>query len=174
MSIKLVGLDKVLKNLDKQTEAIKKQVDVEMTEAANAIEERAKILAPVDRGQMRSAIFADTDVPFVKRVVAPINHSPYVEFGTKRYFNPNGRGSYASQFKGKGGGTFEEFVKNMYGYLKRKGWPSNIRGEAAKQNYARHIAIRIAKNGIKPQPYFFRAYDEIVPTLIRKLQSILK
>lgn len=176
MSIQVKGLDSVLKNLSKQTEAIKRRVDETMTEGAEKIEERAKLLAPVDRGLMRGEIVADTSIPFNKRVTDNTFYAPYVEFGTGRRFDANGRENIASQFKGKrGNGNFEDFVKNIGDWLKRKGYyPPEARTAQQKYSYAKFIASRILRNGIKPQPFFFRAYDEVLPTIIQDLQKIVK
>lgn len=174
--MKVVGLDKVLANLDKQTDAIKRKVDETLTEGANKIEERAKLLAPVDRGLLRNEIFADTSIPLVKQVVAPAFYAPYIEFGTGKGFDANGRDQIAQQFKGgTKRGTYADFVKNIGQWLKRKGYyPANVKGQKQREAYAKFIAGRILRNGIKARPFFFRAYDEILPTIIADLQKIVK
>lgn len=180
MSIQVKGLDNVLKNLQKQTDAIKKQVDGQLTEGAKKIEERAQMLAPVDRGLLRGNIVADISIFLHKRIVCNTFYAPYIEFGTKRKFDANGREAIAAQFKGKNNkGNFDDFVDNLAEWIRRKGVLTNgKRGRKRKDDTYRlaayWMAIRILQNGIKPQPFFFRAYDEVLPTIIGDLQKIVK
>lgn len=176
MSIQVKGLDSVLKNLSKQTDAVKRRVDETLTEGANKIEERAAILAPTDRGLIKGNIKADTSIPFVKSIKCNPFYAPFVEFGTGRRFDANGREQIAAQFKGsRQGGNFEKMVKAIGEWLGRKGYyPPEARTAQQKANYAKFIASRILRNGIKPQPFFFRAYDEVLPTIIQDLQKIVK
>lgn len=181
MSIQVKGLDSVLKNLSKQTDAVKRRVDEVMTEGAEKIEERAKLLAPVDRGLMRGNIVANTGIPLNKTVVCNTFYAPYIEFGTKRKFDANGREAIAAQFKGSRGDkkSFDEFVDNLAEWIRRKGVLTNGKsGRKRKDDTYRYaaywMAIRILQNGIRPQPFFFRAYDEVLPTIIQDLQKIVK
>jgi HK97 gp10 family phage protein len=179
MSVKVVGLDKVLRNIQQQTEAIKKEVDIILTDGANKIEERAKLLAPVDRGLLRGNITADVTIPFTKRVVVNTFYAAYMEFGTGRKFKDQGRPQEAAKFKGNSGKGGEDYVKNVAAWLKRKGYfPPKVKGPKAQMAYAKFIASRIYKNGVMPANqgtgYFFRAYDEILPTIIKDLEKVVK
>jgi HK97 gp10 family phage protein len=160
--------------------SVRKEVvnEIEMTlaESGEDIEARAKQLAPVDQGKLRNATISDASNPLRVEIYNNNFYAPFVEFGTKRKFDANGREKIASEFKGQGKGRpFQELVENIYDWLKRtSGFPPDVRGQAAKLNYAKFVALRIAKNGIRPQPFFYKAYDEVLPDIKRKLKEILK
>jgi HK97 gp10 family phage protein len=175
MSVKIEGLAGLQVKLEKFKDDAIKDIDAALAQGSEKIEEKAKRYAPEFDGLMRNSIFSDTTEFLKKKVVSPVFYSPFVEFGTKGKFNANGRQAIASIYKGQGkGGSFEQLVENMYNYLKKKGWPPEVRGEKAKQNYARFIAGKIAKGGIRPQPFFFRAYDEVRPVIMRLLKKYEK
>lgn len=175
--IEVKGLKKVIGNLNKYSAKVRKEIDATLTDGANKIEERAKFLAPVDEGLMRANIIAETSIPFDKMVVCNTFYAPYIEFGTRGKFNGNGRDSIAAQFKGKSpkGGTWEDFVVSMADYIKRHGgFPAGVKTPKQKINYARFVCSRIYKNGIKAQPFFFRAFDEISPTILLDIENAIK
>lgn len=176
MSIKVVGLKGLQISLDKLAADVIDEIGKTLVEGGEKIETRAKALAPVDQGKLRSSTFSDASDPLKVEVYNNNFYAPFVEFGTKRKFKANGRDAIAAEFKGQGKGKpFSELVENIYGWLKRtSNFPSNVRGEAAKRNYAKYVALKIAKNGIKPQPFFYRAYDEVLPSIIQDLKAIFK
>ena len=56
MSFKLVGVNKVIKNLEKLNKRLNKEGVVAIREEAELAVERAKALAPVDTGRLRDSI----------------------------------------------------------------------------------------------------------------------
>jgi HK97 gp10 family phage protein len=177
MSIEIKGLKEVIGNLNKYSARVAKEIDATLTDGANKIEERAKMLVPVDEGLLRGNIYADTAIPFQKAIVANTFYAPYIEFGTGQKFDGNGRDSIAAPFKGRSskGGTFADFIKSMFDYIKRhKGFPPDVKSQAQKLNYTKFVCLRILRNGIKPQPFFYKAYDEIYPTIIQDLKAAIK
>jgi len=177
MSIEIKGLKEVIGNLNKYSARVAKEIDATLTDGANKIEERAKMLVPVDEDLLRGSIFAETIIPFNKVVGTRTFYAPYVEFGTGRKFKDGGYPQEAAKHKGKSskGGTFEDFIKSMYLYIKRHGgFPKDARTEAQKLNYTQFVCIKIIKNGIKAQPFFFRAFDEISPTILKEIKEVIK
>lgn len=179
MSIKIEGLKGLQVSLDKLAKDVIDEIGMTLVEGGEKIETRAKALTPKggEGNLLQNSNYSDGSNPLKVVVYNPVFYAPYVEFGTKKKFNANGRSAIANEFKGKSpkGGTFTEMVASIYTWLKRKGYfPPEIRGEAAKQNYAKFVAMKIVKNGIKPQPFFYRAYDEIRPEIVRDLKNILK
>ena len=175
MSIKITGLQELLKDLDKKPAEYQRKVDEELTDGANAIEERAKLLAPVNNNRLRGSIIAETDVAFHKQVSVEAHYAPYMEFGTKGKFNDQGVPDVAAQFKGSG--KDGDFVKSIFNWLKDKSYfPPEAKTQAQKLSYARFIAIRIAKNGVEAANdgtgYFFRAFREVLPTIISNIEKI--
>lgn len=176
MSIRIEGLKGLQVAIDKLAAQVIDEIGQTLVEGGEKIEARAKALAPVDQGKLRNSTISDSTNPLRVEVYNNNFYAPFVEFGTKRKFDANGREKIASEFKGQGKGKpFTELVENIHGWLKRTGnFPANIRGEAAKRNYAKYVAIKIAKFGIKPQPFFYKAYDEVLPEIIRDLKDIFK
>ena len=70
-------------------------------------------------------------------------------------------------------------VKNIHDWLKRKGYfPAEVTSPKARMGYARFVAKRIAMFGIKPANngtgYFYRSYDELLPAILKNIETILK
>jgi len=189
MSVKVEGLKGFITKLEKFPVELSKNIDIELTEGAELIEGRAKMFAPVDRGLLRSEIVADTSVPLYKEVTDPTFYAPYMEFGTGNNFKANGRGQIAAQFKGSAGrGSFEDMVKNIAAWVKRKGLASTYSVKTRKKTSSKAsranekaaaygIAMYILRNGVKPANngtgYFFRAYDELLPTILSNIKKVL-
>jgi len=175
MSIKVENLKGVITRLEKIPAEMAQEIDLELTSGAKDIEGRAAMLAPTDKGLLKGSIFAEVSVPLYKEITDPTFYAPYNEFGTGRNFKANGRGQIAAQFKGKAGrGSFADFVQTMLEYIpKHKGFPKGVRTKAQKLAYAKFVCLKIIKNGIKPQPFFFRAYDEILPSILSNIKKVL-
>jgi len=89
ITIKLEGLDKVLKNLKEEGDDIKKMVDFAMASNTDAMASEAKNRAPVnkvkDGGRLRASITVDKIKNFSYELVAQTNYAAYLEFGTGKY-----------------------------------------------------------------------------------------
>ena len=85
ITIKLEGLDKVLKNLKEEGDDIKKMVDFAMAANTEAMASEAKNRAPVDTGRLRASITVDKIKNFSYELVAQTNYAAYLEFGTGKY-----------------------------------------------------------------------------------------
>lgn len=170
ITIEFEGLDKVLKGIKTKSKDIQDRVDDELADATEVMATTSKKYAPVDVGFLRNNISASRVSYLQMELVSGAEYSPYIEFGTKSYVRiPNGLESYASQFRG-GKGSKGKLFENIKAWLKRKESGLNSKELESKAKYLTYI---IATKGIKPQPFFFRAYDEIKPSLIRNLKSII-
>ena len=184
MRFEVKNLAQVLRRINQQTEDKKKEIDKVLTDGAKRIEGRAAVLAPADRGFLHGSIIAKVDIPFDKNIKVNAFYGPYVEFGTKSNFKPNGRANIAAKFKGasdkKG-----DFIKAIMEWVKRKGIANrtNAKGKQlplAKKDMSNYLSIayaianKIFKFGIKAQPYFYKAYDEIYPQIIQDLQKAIR
>jgi HK97 gp10 family phage protein len=122
MSIKVENLKGVITRLEKIPAEMAQRIDEELTEGAETIEARAKMLAPVNDGLLRGSIVADTGVELHKEVTVSTFYAPYIEFGTGRKFKGNGRDQIAAQFKGKANrGNFNDMVNNLAEWIRKKG-----------------------------------------------------
>ncbi len=103
ITVKVEGLDKLLRSLDKQRDEVKFLVSAELRDSASAMEEGAALAAPVDHGFLKAGITSkeENDLSFVVNSAA--EYSAYVEFGTLSSVKiPPGLEDVAAQFKGAG------------------------------------------------------------------------
>jgi HK97 gp10 family phage protein len=84
-SVEMVGLDALVKRVEKMGKAIQEEVDLELTASAMAMDATAKKLAPADKGGgsgIRGRMFVDTTMFLSKRVGNTSEYAAYQEFGT--------------------------------------------------------------------------------------------
>jgi HK97 gp10 family phage protein len=84
-SVEMVGLDTLVKRVEKMGKAIQDEVDLELTASAMTIDATAKRLAPADKGGgsgIRGRMFVDTTMFLSKRVGNSSEYAAYQEFGT--------------------------------------------------------------------------------------------
>jgi hypothetical protein len=163
-----------------------RQIGAVLTANALDIERKAKRAAPADRGQIRQGISADNSQTLKKVITSQAPYSAYIEFGTGKQAAkyvatlPATYKAYAAQFKGKGGGgTFKQFVKLIYEWMKRKGIKGGTYsvktrrrlGNATEKRIedlalAYFLALSILKKGVHPHPF-------LIPALISQ-EKILK
>jgi hypothetical protein len=184
MSIKIDGLKGVQLAIDRFRDDSIEDIGKTLVQGAEKIEQKAKRFVPVNNSLLRNEIFSDTNNMFQTKVVSPTFYGPYVEFGTKKKFKANGRQAIASQFKGKGRGDYFDFLNAILDWVMAKGIgysqtkSGNISKSKSSQEKmlqaAQAIANSIMRNGIKAQPFFFRAYDETLPVILRALKKYEK
>jgi hypothetical protein len=173
-----------LKSLPKE---IKEQGAAHVEDAALNWEERAKQAAPVDQGFLRSGIGAHKTGEMTWEVNSSSEESAWMEWGTGHHAKiPADLAAYAQQFKGKGGGTAEEAMENIKGWVKRKGIRFDSAGtfkSGAKKGQNKKLTEEqtayiifhfIMLHGIKPHPYFFIQKPAIEKELIANLRKLLE
>lgn len=176
----VVGLDPLLQRLKNAPRQIVEEVDGELEAAADAIARRAIKDAPTDEGGIRRGINVAKDKELQYRVVSSAKYSPFVEWGTKKQVSiPSSLTSYAAQFKGIKGGSKEEFLKAITGWVRRKGirFQGVVKGRTKKLTIAQtaYIIYRsILAKGVKPQPFFFHNLEIERPLLLKRVETILK
>lgn len=151
--------------LDKAKGQVNKKMMDELNRFAILTVGDAKRLTPVDEGFLRNSISYDpaTLQKLKTSVIVAANYSAFLEFGTRAFAAayvsslPSNWQSYAATFKGKSGGTYNDFIFRLMGWMKRKGID-------IKAAYV--IARKILRFGIRPQPFLFPA--------VRKNEEILK
>lgn len=166
ITVKVDGLDKLLKSLQNESEEIKQQVSFELRESANEMANRAAADVPVDQGIIRVGISSREIDDLNFDVVSPADYSAYVEFGTKlRVSIPPGLEEVAAQFRGGKRGTAEEAKKAIFEWCRRVGIE-----ESAWYPIYRSIMV----NGIRPQPFFFKQLEREKKNLIKNIKDVLK
>jgi len=157
-------INKALGKFERFSKQKLNEIEYVINDGALKVESSAKNLAPVDMGALRSSIKTGKFGEVGREVYTNLEYAPYVEFGTKSKVDvPAGLESYAMQFKGKKG-TFDELLQNIQGWAKRKGIP---------EDRVYGIAINIARDGRKAQPYLFPAFERHRPAILRKLKRVV-
>ncbi len=170
ISFKFDGVDAAIKNIGSKIKQYENEIQDELNVWALETATLAKQYAPVHEGQLRGSINANFDGKLKASVTVAVNYAAYIEFGTKKFGAayvstlPNDWATFASQYKGSGGGSFEQFVKNITEWVRLKGIPI----EAAYP-----IARKILRDGIKPHPYLYPAFVKTKPELIENIKKVL-
>ena len=185
-TLSLSGIKKLEGKLNNLTNAIKEDVIDEINSSALKIESEAKRLAPVNFGQLRKSIALTKDGDLTYSVAANASYAAYVEFGTGGKVSiPAGYKTFAGKFKGKSGGTFQDFITSLTMWVKAKGLAGTYSVKTQKrlgnkssnqsedEKLARFLALKILKNGISPQPFLIPAFENEKPKLIKRLKTLL-
>jgi len=142
----LKGLKELLKVLDIPISDIDKIVGANNSQMA----QKAKGLAPVDKGGIAQNIVPVQYGELHYGVVANAIHSGWLEFGTGGKVRiPDELAEDAAEIRTIRGGTFAQGLKNIQEWCRRKG----IEEEAAYP-----IFISILDNGIEPNPFMYPAF----------------
>lgn len=141
------GLEKAIKG---KSEAMTKGISNEIQSSVIKINNDQKTTAPINYGALRSSLDWAKTSPLSFELVskgAGSSYAPYVEFGTgSKVKIPNGLEDVAAMYKGKKDGNFKQMIDDLKQWCRKKG----IDEKAA---YA--IALKILRDGVRPQPFFF-------------------
>lgn len=204
-NINISGDDLIRNNLEKIKGEVQTKVQNALNNFGKNTVEDAKINAPVDEGFLRNSITFDSKVLEVEVVVAA-NYAAFLEFGTRKFAAayvsslPAEWQTFAAQFRGGGGGTFQELVLRLTEWIHRKGLGSGfalgnkktigVTGtfstktgkrtgskqtqESEDKQVAYVIALKILREGIPAQPYLFPAVEKNRIELLNELKDIFK
>lgn len=169
------NLSDVLKKLETLDAKVQEGVKDEISASALNIQSGAKKLAPVNFGQLRNSIYLKeqkVEKGIVFTVGAKASYAPYVEFGTGGKVSiPAGFEELAGSFKGRKGGKFEDMVEALMKWGLAKGYIQS--GKGARQ-HAFYMALKILKNGLRPQPFLIPAFETEKPKLIKNILNVMK
>jgi HK97 gp10 family phage protein len=187
--LKVNGMDKLFNDLNKLSEKIKLEIALEMNASALNIQSNAKKNAPINFGLLRNSIQLVEEIDGTKLIYtvgSKLSYAPYVEFGTGgKVTIPSGYENFAEQFKGKSGGTFQEMLKALIEWVKKKGITGTYSTKTQKrtgskkvqskqnESVAYAIAISILRKGLRPQPYLIPAYEQEIPKLKERIKNII-
>jgi HK97 gp10 family phage protein len=167
--MKVTGLDRItrkLKELPKEAEAI---IVKELVSGAKDIENDAKAKVPRFDSRLWGSITVrrPESGKAGAEVVVTADYGGYVEFGTgKKVRIPSRYSQVAEEVKAqKTPGSFKQFVDSLTEWVRKKGIITNgKRGKVRKDNKYRSvayaIAMKIMRDGVKAQPYFFPAFEK--------------
>jgi HK97 gp10 family phage protein len=184
ITIKLQGFDKTIKDVQKLATDANKNAKTALVSFGKNVETQAKRDAPGDEGKLKASINSVFDnKTFTVKITVATDYAAYQEFGTRKFAAayvgtlPQEWRTYAATFKGKTGGSMDEFIQAIMAWVNRKGIGAdttksgNISRSASslekQQQAAYWIAINILQNGIKPKKFLYEAVKDNLP----KLQS---
>lgn len=155
--------------LEKAKNEIPKTMAKELNIWAYGTVNDAKRLCPVDEGFLRNSIspVLATPTELKSSVVVAANYGAFIEFGTRSFSAayvsslPQDWQQYAASFKGKTGGSYNDFIVRLVGWMKRK----SIDPKAAYL-----IAKKILRFGIRPRPFVFPAVQKNTLELKNRLK----
>lgn len=193
IKIDIQGLDKTMADINRIAKSAKDDVREALVDFGTKVETQAKRNAPADNGKLRNSINATYPVSaqgLSVVITVAADYAAYMEFGTRKFAAayvatlPQDWNTYAATFKGKGGGSFDEFIKAIMAWVKRKGIGSfktksgaNSKSKdslAAQKSAAYAIALHILRNGVRPHPFLYPAVRDNSPALITDIQKIFK
>ena len=174
-AISVKGLDKIIGKFEDLSKNVQNDVQLALNSYILDVERDAKTLVSnnsSDEGLLLRSInteFGDGTVS----IKATAKYAAYIEFGTRKWAAqyvsslPQDWQAYAATFKGpsSGAGKFDEFLRSIMAWCKRKGID-----EAAAYPIAKKIMI----NGIKARPYLYPSIRKNIPQLIADLKDIVK
>jgi HK97 gp10 family phage protein len=169
------NLSEVIKKLNTLDAKVQQGVKDEISSSALNIQSGAKRLAPVNFGTLRNSIYLKEQIVekgIVFTVGAKASYAPYVEFGTGGKVSiPVGYEELAGSFKGRKGGKLDDMVEALMRWGIAKGYIQS--GEGAKR-HAFFMALKILKNGLRPQPFLIPAFEAEKPKLIKNILNVMK
>jgi hypothetical protein len=184
---KLIGVNQLKARFTTAAKDINQIVGAEVQAGAADYVSGARRDAPVVQGGLKGAIsyYMDGDMQAV--IVAQKFYAPFIEFGTKgNYKAIPGTEEIAAQFKGYKGGDFQELLRMIVRWVKRKGISGRYSVKTKKrlgsridrlaEDYAAAwpIVMSIIKKGIKPHPYFFKQMEVVWPAMLTRIERRLK
>lgn len=187
MGLTIKGLDGLIVKVGKIAADAEKETKIALETFADAVVKQAKTNAPANEGTLRNSIHSEVTGLTAKITVAS-KYAAYLEFGTRKFAAkyvatlPADWKAYAATFKGKGGGSMDEFIQDIMEWVRQKGigglktksgnTSTSKDSLDAMQQAAYAIALNILQNGIRPQPYLYPAVKDNTPKLQASIKKI--
>jgi phage gpG-like protein len=174
MELQVKGLDTLIKKMDKLAKDAKVEVQAELNAWADETATSAKMLVSAnssDEGLLLRSISPRYGNGSAS-VVASAKYAAYIEFGTRKFAAayvsslPADWQTYAATFKGKTGGTFEQFVLSIKAWAARKG--------ITDKSHIYFIIKQIMRDGIPAKPFMYPSVNRTLPILKKNLRAIFK
>lgn len=186
LSIKVEGLDAILKRLNQFPVKLQAQIKGELKLAAEEVKRNAVKDATGDTGKLRQSIVVNHETGVSSTVNVQAGYGGYIEWGTKKKTRvPVEISAYAAQFKGKTssptGLTLNDAIlawvkRKGIGGIKTKSGKTSKSANSQKQQkqVAFLIARKIFKEGIKPRPFFFKNVFATRDRLVQRIRELVK
>ena len=174
MDIQVKGLDALIRKMDRLAADVQKEVQAELNAWADDTAAMAKSIVSQkssDEGLLLRSISPKYG-QFSASVIASAKYAAYIEFGTRKFAAayvsslPADWQAYASTFKGKTGGTFEQFLLSIKAWAGRKG--------ITDKGHIYFIIKQILRDGIPAKPFLYPSVNKTLPELKKNLRAIFK
>jgi len=168
------GLDATLAEIKAYPQDIERIINNEFKAFGVQVVNDARVNAPVNEGLLRESISSQV-TPLQVSISVNVDYAAYLEFGTKSFAAayvatlPQDWQTFAAQYKGSSGGTFQELVMRIKKWVQLKGLASGKDIDSA----AYLIARKIVRDGIRPHPYLYPAFEKNKIELIKNLKAQL-
>lgn len=194
ISLKVKGLDEVIKKFDELAVNTKEDVTVALNVFGKNVVRDAKQLVSInssDEGGLLRGI--DSSIGSLSVTITSMqNYSAYIEFGTRKFAAsyvsslPADWQTFAATFKGRGEGDFYDFLFSILDWVKRKGLVNRYSVKTRKrialakkddpnlERVAWLIAMKILRNGIRPRPFLYPSIKKNIPVLEKYIETIFK
>lgn len=178
---------------DKLRNACKEALGTMAEQIVNDAKSNLRSQKAINTGQLLSSIYAEpVGDNLTTNIIAGMPYASYVEFGTRKFAAsyvaslPKYWQTLAAEYKGKGGGTFAELVKNIALWVGQKGIAGTYSVKTRKRvgtketkeqenlKAAYPIALKIVKNGISARPYLYPAYVKNRNIFDQELNKVFK
>ena len=189
-SVKVEGLQDVIRKLNRLPVNLQNQLKGELKLAAEEVKRLAVKDAPGDVGKLRQSIVVNQETGLSNTVSVGTGYGAFMEWGTSGTQKSNVRvpaeiAAYAQRFQGQttssGGSGLNEAIK---AWVKRKGIGAkktktgriskSVDSDKAQASAAFLIARKIRREGVKPHPFFFKNVFYVRDQLFKKVQELLK
>ena len=176
ITLNITGSDHLLKRFEKLNTKAKNEIKDEVNASVLKIQSEAKKRAPVNLGTLRNSIYVVEQTmsnnKYVFGVGSSASYAPYVEFGTGGKVRiPAGYQDYASAFKNKSQGKFNDMVKALMEWGIRKGY---IKAGKGARQHAYFMALKILAKGLRPQPFLIPSFEQEKGKLLQRIEKIIK
>lgn len=189
LKVATIGFEQFTERINRATKEVQSEVAAEVQAAASLYESNAVktlISQGGDTGTLAKSINKRQIDSFNWDVFAGAFYAPFIEFGTKGKYRPiPGTEDIAAQYKGMKRGNFEQMLKSIEAWVKRKGIVATFsvktqrrqrfsKAEANRTKQAAYaIAVSILKNGISPKPFFFQQIPQVRDSLFKNVDRVL-
>ena len=189
IAVSLKGLDGFMASVNKTIAEAEAGTIKALDKFQSNVVADAKRAAPANEGNLRNSISGSVTGTQAK-IVVTANYAAYLEFGTRKFAAsyvatlPADWQAYAATFKGKGGGTMDQFIQDIMQWVRAKGIggiktkSGNVSESKssldAMQQAAYSIALYILRNGIRAQPYLYPSVVKHTPTLVTDIKKVFE
>ncbi len=166
-----IGIDQFKSRIESAKKEIKDEVDAEVMAAAMEFAGLAKRdlnSQPGYRGVLKNSIQIEKQGDMAYRVYTNVFYAPFIEFGTKsKFVAQTGFEEEAAQFRGLRGSGAVKLIDAITEWVRVKGIATGK--EINRVSFL--IARSIYKNGISPQPFFYKHVAPVRENLNKRLKA---